>query len=120
MSTTARHLGSCPPASGEHARGGPRPSAAALQTKGTHPTPVRLTEVGIGRRARLVAVELHENAADMLIAMGLRDGCGVTLCRRGEPCVVEVCSGPGGKCRIGMSRATASGIFVDGGADRGS
>lgn len=70
-------------------------------------TPVPLTACATGTIARLHGTSLDPHSCDLLRALGLTRQCQLTLCKVGEPCIVQVRS-----TRIGLSRAVASGIFV--------
>ena len=74
---------------------------------------VRLADLGVGHVGELVSMELDGSSSELLSAMGLRVGCRLTVCRCGGPCVVRVCDGHGGGCRVGMSRAMALGLRVN-------
>ena len=73
---------------------------------------LRVIDLGVGGAGELVGVDLEGSPSELLAAMGLRLGCRVTMCRRGHSCVVRVCDGCGGGCRVGMSREMASGLRV--------
>lgn len=69
--------------------------------------PLRLTELGIGRPARLHAVVLEPGEACLLSAMGLVAGSRVVVRVAGDPCIVEVRS-----TRIGLARSVAERLQV--------
>ncbi|MEM7754574.1 MAG: FeoA domain-containing protein [Planctomycetota bacterium] len=73
---------------------------------------MRVADLAVGGAGELVGIELEPGSSDLLTAMGLRAGCRVTMCRRGHSCVVRVCDGGGGGCRVGMSRELAAGLRV--------
>lgn len=70
-------------------------------------TPIPLTACVAGTVVRLHGTSLDPHSCDLLRALGLTRQCQLTLCKAGEPCIVQVRS-----TRIGLSRAVASGIFV--------
>lgn len=51
--------------------------------------------------------------AKMLRAMGLRPDASVTMCRKGEPCIVSLMGACGGGCRIGLARGIAEKVMVE-------
>ena len=69
--------------------------------------PVLLSELAVGAVARLHEARLDPEACHQLRSLGLTDHCKLTLCKKGEPCIVQVRS-----TRIGISRAVARHIFV--------
>jgi Fe2+ transport system protein FeoA len=69
--------------------------------------PVLLSELPVGTVARLHEARLDAEACHHLRSLGLTDRCKLTLCKKGEPCIVQVRS-----TRIGISRAVARHIFV--------
>lgn len=79
------------------------PSAARPATV----VPVPLTSCAAGTVVRLHGTSLDPQSCDLLRALGLTRQCQLTLCKAGEPCIVQVRS-----TRIGLSRAVANGIFV--------
>ncbi len=70
-------------------------------------TPIRLSELEAGRKARLHKAALEPQDCALLRALGMTDRCVLRICKIGEPCIVEVRA-----TRIGLSRAVADGIFV--------
>ena len=68
---------------------------------------MRVGEVGVVRGS-----DLEADGAALLRAMGLRPSVTVRVCRRGEPCIVEVGSVPGVTCRIGLARPLAERVMV--------
>ena len=76
-------------------------------TRGLSEPPIRLSQLALGRRARLHAAELAPQDCALLRALGLTDRCSLRICKIGEPCIVEVRS-----TRIGLSKSVAHGIFV--------
>jgi Fe2+ transport system protein FeoA len=74
---------------------------------GASEPPIRLSQLALGRRARLHTAELAPQDCALLRALGLTDRCSLRICKIGEPCIVEVRS-----TRIGLSKSVAHGIFV--------
>lgn len=70
-------------------------------------TPIRLCDLEIGRAARFHDANIDAEARDLLRALGLTASSTVRLCKRGDPCIVQVRS-----TRIGLSRSLAGSIFV--------
>lgn len=70
-------------------------------------TPIRLCDLEVGRAARFHDSTLDAEARDLLRALGLTATSIVRLCKRGEPCIVQVRS-----TRIGLSRMLAGEIMV--------
>jgi Fe2+ transport system protein FeoA len=71
------------------------------------PTPICLSELAVGALARFHEAQLDAEACHHLRSLGLTDSCQLLLCKKGEPCIVQVRS-----TRIGISRAVASRILV--------
>ena len=69
--------------------------------------PILLSELAVGAVARLHEARLDPEACHQLRSLGLTRSCKLTLCKKGEPCIVQVRS-----TRIGISRAVARHIFV--------
>ena len=69
--------------------------------------PVSLNDLAVGATARLHAAQLDPEACHQLRSLGLTGSCQLMLCKKGEPCIVQVRS-----TRIGISRAVARHIFV--------
>ena len=77
-------------------------------TPPVHPlTPVRLSDLPTGQRARLHGANLAPQDCALLGALGLTDRCVLHICKVGEPCIVQVQS-----TRIGLARSVARGILV--------
>jgi Fe2+ transport system protein FeoA len=77
--------------------------------------PVPLSDLPVGKLARLHAVDLDDAAAGLLRALGLTSDSDLRLCKGGEPCIVQI-----GGTRLGVSGAVARHILVmpvPGGAD---
>ena len=70
-------------------------------------TPIRLCDLEVGRAARFHASTLDADASDLLRPLGLTAQSIIRLCKRGEPCIVQVRS-----TRIGLSKTVAGAIFV--------
>jgi Fe2+ transport system protein FeoA len=70
-------------------------------------TPVRLSDLEVGRAARFHDSTLDAEARDLLRALGVTAQSVIRLCKRGEPCIVQVRS-----TRIGISRTVARAILV--------
>ena len=69
---------------------------------------IPLSSLRDGAIARFKATEeLDPASCDLLRALGLTRECQLTLCKAGEPCIVQVRS-----TRIGLSRTVANGIMV--------
>lgn len=84
----------------------PAPACAAEPAAGSAPIP--LSSLRDGAIARFKATEeLDPASCDLLRALGLTRECQLTLCKAGEPCIVQVRS-----TRIGLSRTVANGIMV--------
>jgi Fe2+ transport system protein FeoA len=79
--------------------------AHAAQT--SSPVPIPLSSVRAGTVVRFRLTQLDAESCDLLRALGLTRECQLTLCKAGEPCIVQVRS-----TRIGLSGKVAAGIFV--------
>lgn len=71
------------------------------------PVAVPLTEVAPGRMATLCEARVDDDTRGLLRALGLTDACRLRLCKRGEPCILQVRS-----ARIGVSEPVARCLFV--------
>jgi len=71
------------------------------------PKPVSLQDLEVGTLARFHATDLDPEACHQLRSLGLTSECQLRLCKKGEPCIVQVRS-----TRIGLSNAVARRIFV--------
>lgn len=71
------------------------------------PTPIPLTALAAGARARLHCSELAKRDCDLLAALGLGCGSSFRICRAGDPWIVEVRS-----TRIGLADAVAGKLLV--------
>lgn len=69
--------------------------------------PISLNDLAVGAVARLHEAQLDPEACHQLSSLGLTGSCKLMLCKKGEPCIVQVRS-----TRIGISRAVARHIFV--------
>ncbi|MEO6224081.1 MAG: FeoA family protein [Vicinamibacterales bacterium] len=69
--------------------------------------PILLSDLAVGAVARLHEAQLDAEGCHQLRSLGLTGSCKLTLCKKGEPCIVQVRS-----TRIGISRAVARHIFV--------
>jgi Fe2+ transport system protein FeoA len=69
--------------------------------------PVPLSSVRTGAVVRFRGTVLDPASCDLLRALGLTRECQLTLCKAGEPCIVQVRS-----TRIGLSGKVADGILV--------
>ena len=73
----------------------------------TEAVPVPLSSCAPGSTVRFLRAQLDPESCNLLRALGLTRQCQLTLCKTGEPCIVQVRS-----TRIGLSRAVANGILV--------
>lgn len=69
--------------------------------------PIPLTQLARGERAVVEAAQLDRHECAMLSAMGLHQGCEVTVCHAGRNCIVQVES-----TRLGISRRLAQDILA--------
>ena len=81
--------------------------ATAVAAPTPLPVPVPLSSVRAGTVVRYHGAQLDRESCDLLRALGLTRQCRLTLCKAGEPCIVQVRS-----TRIGLSRTVAAGILV--------
>lgn len=70
-------------------------------------TPVCLCDLEVGATGRFHCANLDADSSRFLRAVGLTRSSEVRLCKRGDPCIVQVRA-----TRIGMSRAVATQVFV--------
>jgi Fe2+ transport system protein FeoA len=70
-------------------------------------SPVRLCDLDEGCAARFHEASLDSEARNLLSALGLTSSSVVRLCKRGEPCIVQVRA-----TRIGLSKLVAGQIYV--------
>lgn len=73
---------------------------------------VAVTGLRRGQCGVVQACRLEPGEAAMLRAMGLRPRVRVRLCRVGEPCILEICCGPGVGSRIALNRPLAEHVMV--------
>ena len=78
------------------------------------PQLVPLSSLREGQHGIVHGTELTCEDCELLCAMGLSDQCEFRVCRRGEPCIVQV-----DQTRLGLSSAMSRRILVRprGGAD---
>lgn len=69
--------------------------------------PVPLTSLEAGASARLHDTQLDEDTRSLLRSLGLTDASHLRVCKRGEPCIIQVRA-----TRIGVSSSVAGGIYV--------
>ena len=67
----------------------------------------RLSDLNVGDVARMVDAAIDAEAQSLLQALGLTDNSRLRVCKRGEPCVVQVRA-----TRIGISSRIAQQITV--------
>ncbi len=79
----------------------PTPSDAVVRPA------IWLSEAVAGAIVRLVRRDLAEGEACLLAAMGLTEGCRMTVRSAGDPCIVEVRA-----TRIGLARSVAERLLV--------
>ena len=73
----------------------------------TRATSRRLSELHVGDCARIVDAAIDAESRALLEALGLTDNSRLRVCKRGEPCVVQVRA-----TRIGISSRIARRITV--------
>jgi len=66
-----------------------------------------LSSLKQGQRGRMHSANLPCEDCDLLNAMGMTESCEIRVCRRGNPCIVQVNS-----TRLGLSPGMARNIFV--------
>jgi len=81
--------------------------ATPVATPAADPVPVPLSSCRTGSVVRFLRAQLDPESCDLLRALGVTRQCQLTLCKAGEPCIVQVRS-----TRIGLSRDVARGILV--------
>jgi Fe2+ transport system protein FeoA len=67
----------------------------------------KLTDLEVGATARMLDAAVDAELRTLLRALGLTDNSPLRVCKRGEPCVVQVRA-----TRIGISRKIAQHITV--------
>lgn len=82
-------------------------AAPARVPKTSGAAPIPLSSLRTGAVVRFRGTELDPASCDLLRALGLTRECQLTLCKAGEPCIVQVRS-----TRIGLSGKVAAGILV--------
>lgn len=122
----------CPPEAGAVTLGVSRVVAIDLHdpSEGDDPAfcgaTVPLTELRVGQSAVVRTVDLSDDDAAMLRAMGVRSEVRVRLCRIGRPCIIEIMGGSsltpeaaegcprggGCTCRIGLAAPLAARVLV--------
>ena len=83
------------------------PAAPVRAAKSSDPVPIPLSSLRAGAVVRFRGTELDPESCNLLRALGLTRECQLTLCKAGEPCIVQVRS-----TRIGLSGKVADGILV--------
>lgn len=86
------------------------PASNTAQSDASVPLPVGavpLATLREGERGRAHTAQLPCEDCDLLNAMGLTDACEVRVCRKGEPCIVQV-----NTTRLGLSAALARRILI--------
>lgn len=76
-----------------------------MKVQGSGPIP--LTKLAVGRRAHVHQADLDAATARFLRAIGLTSTAELRLCKKGEPCIIQVRS-----TRIGLSKMVARKISV--------
>jgi Fe2+ transport system protein FeoA len=69
--------------------------------------PVPLAELAVGDIARVHRTDVEDTTGRFLRAIGLTRTAKFRVCRRGEPCIIQVRS-----TRVGLARAIADRILV--------
>lgn len=69
--------------------------------------PVSLEHLAVGAMARFHGTDLDPDACHQLRSLGLTSECQLRMCKKGEPCIVQVRS-----TRIGISHEVARRIMV--------
>jgi Fe2+ transport system protein FeoA len=72
-----------------------------------HPTPVPLAALAVGDVARVHQTDVEDATGRFLRAIGLTRTAEFRVCRRGEPCIIQVRA-----TRVGLARAVADRILV--------
>ena len=83
------------------------PAAPACAAKSPGPAPIPLSSLREGAVVRFRGAELDPASCDLLRALGLTRECQLTLCKAGEPCIIQVRS-----TRIGLSKQVAQSVYV--------
>lgn len=82
-------------------------AAPARVAQSSGPAPIPLSSLRAGAVVRFRGADLDPESCNLLRALGLTRECQLTLCKAGEPCIVQVRS-----TRIGLSGKVADGILV--------
>jgi Fe2+ transport system protein FeoA len=69
--------------------------------------PVPLANLAVGDLARVHQADVEDSTGRFLRAIGLTPSAQFRVCRRGEPCIIQVRS-----TRVGLARAVADRIMV--------
>lgn len=70
-------------------------------------SPISLAELAVGAVARVHQTDVEDTTGRFLQAIGLTRTAQFRVCRRGEPCIIQVRS-----TRVGLARAIADRILV--------
>jgi Fe2+ transport system protein FeoA len=70
-------------------------------------SPMPLAELAVGDIARVHQTDIEDTTGRFLRAIGLTRTAEFRVCRRGEPCIIQVRS-----TRVGLARAIADRILV--------
>jgi Fe2+ transport system protein FeoA len=70
-------------------------------------SPMPLAELAVGDIARVHHTDIEDTTGRFLRAIGLTRTAEFRVCRRGEPCIIQVRS-----TRVGLARAVADRILV--------
>ena len=70
-------------------------------------SPLPLAELAVGDVARVHQTDIEDTTGRFLRAIGLTRTAEFRVCRRGEPCIIQVRS-----TRVGLARAIADRILV--------
>ncbi len=82
------------------------PAAPAVAAEPAAPEPIPLSSLRAGAVVRFRDTVLDPHSCNLLRALGLTRECQLTLCKVGDPCIVQVRS-----TRIGIWRTVADGIL---------
>jgi Fe2+ transport system protein FeoA len=69
--------------------------------------PIRLADLAVGATARMHVADVEDSTSRFLRAIGLTRTARFRVCRRGEPCIIQVRS-----TRVGLAHAIADRILV--------
>jgi Fe2+ transport system protein FeoA len=72
-----------------------------------HSSPIPLADLAVGDIARVHDAQVEDATGRFLRAIGLTRTTHFRVCRRGEPCIIQVRS-----TRVGLARAIADRILV--------